>query len=226
LGAILLNLAFPLILVAALFLFFWIFIKRQRARKRYSPLTEDMLRTPAQRLESELDALTEKLSLGINAILLPAIFVYVGLRTSVLAWALVGLIALLGAWSLWKTLHKSLQLRLAIDGEQYTGLELNYLMRAGARVFHDIPYQYGNIDHVIVSTGGVFVVETKTYRKPAGMWKSSRQATVNFDGKELVFPHFRTVEPMEQARRHSKHVKARSRCLCTSAHFAIAVSHP
>jgi hypothetical protein len=120
---------------------------------------------------------------------------------------LVALVAIYGIWLLFSTLRNAIDLRLAIDGEQYTGCELNYLMRAGAWVFHDIPYQYGNIDHIVVSTGGVFTVETKTYRKPAGERESSRQATVKCNGDSLVFPHFNTSEPLEQARRHAKHTE-------------------
>jgi hypothetical protein len=133
--------------------------------------------------------------------------VFVSSRSNVYAWIFAGIVALLGCWLLIATLSKAIKLRLAIDGEQYTGMELNQLMRSGAWVYHDIPYQYGNIDHLIVSTGGIFTVETKTFRKPAGERESSRQSQVTFDGNELVFPHFRTSAPLEQARRHAKQVQ-------------------
>ena len=40
------------------------------------------------------------------------------------------------------------------------------LRETGAQVFHDIPGEGFNLDHVIVAHSGVFVIETKTYSKP------------------------------------------------------------
>ncbi|MEJ8567935.1 nuclease-related domain-containing protein [Elongatibacter sediminis] len=204
---VVLKLIFPLLLLGGLILFFWILVKRQRARKRFSPIVENMLRTPAQHLEAELDDLYEHMVLGINAIILPSTVAFLTAYSNPVAWIIAGLIALGGAWILRKTIHKSMQLRLAIDGEQYTGTELNYLMRAGAWVYHDIPYRYGNIDHLIVSTGGIFAVETKTFRKPARERELSRQSTVVFEGKQLLFPHFQTAAPLNQACRHARYVQ-------------------
>jgi hypothetical protein len=34
-------------------------------------------------------------------------------------------------------------------------------------VFHDVPGEGGNIDHVIISTRGIYTIETKTRSKPA-----------------------------------------------------------
>jgi hypothetical protein len=203
----LINLVFPLLILGAMILLLHGFLRWQRARKRYSPLTEFMLRAPAQKLEADLEALDERLYSGVMAVILPLTIVVIGLRSNVYAWIFAAIFALLGCWLLIATLSRAIKLRLAIDGEQYTGMELNHLMRFGAWVYHDIPYQYGNIDHLIVSTGGIFTVETKTFRKPAGERESSRQSQVNFDGNELTFPHFRTSEPLEQARCHAKHVQ-------------------
>ena len=207
-GMTVLGMFTPIVLVIGLVLAIHLFVRRQRARKRYSPLTEAMLRTPGQHLEEEQSKLEEKLYLGVTTVLLFPVVVYVGARSSLVAWAIVVIIVGIGVWSLFRTFSKALNLRLAIDGEQYTGLELNYLMRNGAWVFHDIPYQYGNIDHIVVSTGGVFAVETKTYRKPAGAREGSREYKVTRNGNTLEFPHFRTSEPIEQARRHAKHVQS------------------
>ena len=47
-----------------------------------------------------------------------------------------------------------------------TSEELNQLMLDGCRVFHDIPFPYGNIDHVVVSRSGVYSVNAKMCGKP------------------------------------------------------------
>src|SRR5690606_37340526 len=87
----------------------------------------------------------------------------------------------------------------------YTGQELNFLMRQGAWVFHDIPYKYGNIDHIVVSKGGVFVVETKAVRKPVGE-DGKRKSKVSASGGKLHFPHHVTQAPIQQAKRHAEYV--------------------
>lgn len=204
-SSMLIGLGVPFLMLAVFVLFVFYIVRRQRERAQYSPLTEDMMRVPAQQLEKEFDDLQESLFMGCLLVFMPGIIVLVAERTNVIAWMVVGLVALYGARKVWKVMHRAFTLRLAIDGEHYTGQELNFLMRNGAWVYHDIPYQYGNIDHIVVSTGGVFTVETKTYRKPAGERESSRQANVTFDGTKLRFPNDRTrVEPLEQARLHAK----------------------
>ena len=85
------------------------------------------------------------------------------------------------------------------------GQELNFLMRDGAWVFHDIPYQYGNIDHVIVSSGGIFAVETKGYSKPdSSSLEPIAGSSVAIEGDILVLPGGRSREPVQQAMRHAK----------------------
>ena len=105
--------------------------------------------------------------------------------------------------------------RLGCEGEEYVGQELNLLMLEGAYVFHDIPYQYGNIDHIVIGNNTAFVIETKTVRKPKKPGsEKSRMAEVVFDGLSLAFPHFRVSEPLDQVRRHAKHLEAAIRKKC------------
>jgi hypothetical protein len=51
------------------------------------------------------------------------------------------------------------------DAEEWTAAELKKLDRRW-RVFHDVPLQWGNVDHVVVGPGRIYAVETK--------WTSSR----------------------------------------------------
>lgn len=95
--------------------------------------------------------------------------------------------------------------RLGYDGELYVGQELNLLMRQGAWVFHDVPYKYGNIDHVIVASGGVFTIETKAVRKPASE-NGRAESRVRIENDTLVFPHARNKTHLDQARRHADYL--------------------
>ena len=53
-------------------------------------------------------------------------------------------------------------------------------MRRGAYVFHDVPADNFNIDHVVVSGQGIFAVETKGFTKPK-RGGGNADATVVFD---------------------------------------------
>lgn len=51
--------------------------------------------------------------------------------------------------------------RLGRDGERWTESELRSLEQDGWSVRHDIDSRYGNIDHVLVGPGGVFLLNSK-----------------------------------------------------------------
>jgi hypothetical protein len=71
-------------------------------------------------------------------------------------------------------------LKLGRDGEKEVGEFLEHLRRDGCIVFHDIVGDNFNLDHVILSTKGIYAVETKTYSKPMG-----GEAKVHYDGDHL-----------------------------------------
>lgn len=97
---------------------------------------------------------------------------------------------------------------LGREGEEYVGQELTLLMCRGAHVFHDIPYKFGNIDHIVVGNDKVFAIETKAVRKLQSQSnKTGRDSTVVFDGHQLIFPHMKTDDPIKQAQRHAKHIR-------------------
>jgi Nuclease-related domain len=47
------------------------------------------------------------------------------------------------------------------DGERATAKELRTLRSEGWSVRHDLEDKYGNLDHVVVGPGGVFLLDTK-----------------------------------------------------------------
>jgi len=49
-------------------------------------------------------------------------------------------------------------------GEQWTGRALRELESQGWRIFHDLAASHGNIDHVVVGPGGVFLLDSKRWK--------------------------------------------------------------
>jgi hypothetical protein len=67
----------------------------------------------------------------------------------------------------WRVRARIRQLNLGRDGERVVGQYLERLRANGADVFHDVPGDEFNVDHVVLSVHGFFAVETKTHSKPA-----------------------------------------------------------
>ena len=89
-------------------------------------------------------------------------------------------------------------LQLGRDGERLVGelLERRFAAR-GARVLHDIPGDGFNLDHVLITPQGVFVIETKTRSKPS---RGDAQVTLEADGISVGgFPLER--DPISQVQR-------------------------
>ena len=91
--------------------------------------------------------------------------------------------------------------RLGFHGERFVAEELNLLMADQCQVFHDVPFEKYNIDHVIVGSRGVFIVETKARRKPVSP-DGTKHFAVSFDGDALVFPHGKSSAAPAQIRRN------------------------
>jgi hypothetical protein len=85
------------------------------------------------------------------------------LYTSLAALAIVAC-----GWQFRRMRRRTAALKLGRDGERAVGQFLERLREQGAHVFHDIPAENFNLDHVVLSPRGVFVIETKTRSKPVG----------------------------------------------------------
>lgn len=79
--------------------------------------------------------------------------------------------------------------KLGRDGEKAVGQFLEILRKDNAKIFHDIRADNFNIDHVVISEKGIYVVETKSWSKP-----SSGESLIQFDGQTLTKNGF-VVEP-------------------------------
>jgi hypothetical protein len=78
--------------------------------------------------------------------------------------ALIGVTT--AVWRVLAVRSRVRRLRLGRDGERVVGQFLERLRDSGAQVFHDVPGEGFNLDHVVISPRGIYAIETKTYSKP------------------------------------------------------------
>ena len=82
------------------------------------------------------------------------------------------------------------------DGEKAVGQYLELLRQQGAKVFHDIPGDGFNLDHVVIAPSGVYVIETKTYSKP-----DKGQTRITYTGDTLIYHDgFKDDKPLVQVK--------------------------
>lgn len=94
-------------------------------------------------------------------------------------------------------------MRLGSRGEKVVGQMLEELRTKGYSVFHDIPGDGFNVDHVLIGSGGVFAIETKTLRKPA-----KGNPEISCDGNQIIVPGVRLDrDPLVQAKASADHIR-------------------
>lgn len=157
--------------------------------KKISPLKDKPLRQAGQSVQEEIGNLIDD---QIIPYLITAFF-FVAIAG--IEWVrlfqnskprpvLVTIIALMAAvvflYKFIKFRKKVRYLKLGRDSEKIVGEFLELLRQDGCIVFHDIVGDKFNIDHVVLSPKGIYVIETKTYSKPNG-----KEARVHYDGAHL-----------------------------------------
>lgn len=139
-------------------------------------------------------------------ILLPRVQ-WAALRLSWVDWGVIALAAAFCGWIVirllpiyreWRNCKEGMQAEIAV------AQKLDRLQLQGFRVFHDIPARDFNLDHVVIGATAVFMVETKSRRKP-GTGKESAQ--VSYDGQCIHFPNWKEMRPLEQARAQARWLK-------------------
>ena len=170
---------------------------------RSSPIKTKPLRTAGQSLDEQIHGIVEDRGLMVAMMCVVAIMVA---GTEWLRWftnpppypklfTLVALGVIAYSWvSLRRLRRKVGALRLGWEGERAVGDLLDGLRAKGYLVFHDVPGDGFNLDHVIVAPQGVFAVETKTHSKYP-------DSAVFFDGmKVLLDGREPDRNPLDQAR--------------------------
>ena len=185
---------------------------RQRRRNSLAvvaPFNELRRRPAGESLRLRIDQINEAIDYWIiGAIFSPVILgVLLALqpktepyRTATFFLA-AALLCLVVQGRLYPLLRKRNNCRLSYQGERYVAEELNRVLANGFHIFNDVPFERCNMDHVLVGPTGVFVIETKTKRKPLTK-KQEKHREVIFDGTALEFPHCRDPRALERVRRN------------------------
>jgi hypothetical protein len=186
-----------------------------RARREASKVPfEELRRRPAgESLRLKLAAMDERIDeLGALLVVAPLVVAMAGTfdRSQAVLFAVPAFVfcALWAAgfgWRLHRLLHERANHQLGYDGERFVGEELNRLAARGFEVYHDLPFDGFNIDHVLVGRQGVFVVETKTRRKPVN-GSGEKQYRVEFDGYRLHWPWGKDDYGVQQALNNARTV--------------------
>jgi len=185
---------------------------RQQWRSRaHTPFKELRYRPAGEALRLKLAFLDDKFLERVYLLIGLPLAIYLGcLVFQRLSWLIPALAfaaslasTLVVGRGLRRVLRERDQYQLGYDGERYVGEELNRLIAAGFEVYHDVPFDGFNIDHVLVGPQGVFAVETKTRRKPVDK-SGTKEYRVIFDGHQLQWTWGADGYGLEQAANNAR----------------------
>lgn len=172
------------------------------ATNALSPLKDKPLRNPGQGLDERIQGLLDDkvfsyfwYAAGFSLL---AIVEWVGylLKTPRMPWIFTSAAVLATGWAALRipALRREVRaLRQGRDGEKAVGQYLERFRKQGAQVFHDIPGEDFNLDHVVISDRGVLIVETKSLSKP------HPKSTITIeDGQLLIAGQRPDRNPLEQ----------------------------
>ena len=71
-----------------------------------------------------------------------------------------------------------------MEGERLVGEMLNKMSNDSVRVFHDVCGDCFNVDHLIISTRGIFTIETKHYDRKKGYKFLYQDGMLLFNGRQ------------------------------------------
>lgn len=175
----------------------------RREHQHRSPLRSLGLRFAGYSTAQEADRLSEKMTeYFLVMVLAPMMLLCIGfglLATGQITPNYLSLMTFLGtSVSLWnghkmfRTREKWRNYKRGMIGEMAVGNVLDGLRKEGFSVFHDIPADGFNLDHVVIGLSGVFVIETK-YRRKLKVKEKTKTEIIAFDGHTLsIGKHFDT----------------------------------
>jgi hypothetical protein len=167
------------------------------------PFKSRLTRRAGETLEEKLDEAFDALTLGVAL----ALFGGCGLAASVLApsgaFLSSSIFLAVGIGVAAVMLPRISRIAKGLSGEREVGAELEGLMRDGAHILHDFPAGNSNVDHIVISTHGIYAIETK-YRSKllrADNRLSYRGGALTLNGAPL------THDPLPQAHAAAKEVR-------------------
>jgi hypothetical protein len=155
-----------------------------------SPIKEKPLRNPGESLDQQLnDLINDKLLVYFMASTLAITFCisewfkwYTKSPPKPILMSVIAVFVLIVSfWKFREALGQAKRLNRGREGEKAIGQFLEINRPIGAQVFHDIPGDGFNLDHVIIHNSGVYVIETKTLSKP-----DKGQTVLEFDGHQVL----------------------------------------
>lgn len=160
-------------------------------KNKKSPLKSKPLRNAGQSLDEEIHkSVSENLAIYAFALVMFSYLIimewyrwYMQSPPSPIIMTIMVLPFILYAlYKLIKEKKKIDLLKQGRDGEKAVGQYLENFREAGMKVHHDIMGDNFNIDHVLISTKGVYLIETKTYSKPL-----KGKTEIEFDGLDFYY---------------------------------------
>ena len=195
---------------------FWLYRKWTDREGKRCPVGDRRIHGAGEQLRKRIEDETDRMTGGLIVLFFIGPYFLAAWALQKVEWSSVRFewgeailliaFAVAGGCAVRRIQHHGMRRRRAIAGlraELYTAQELNRLMQSGCHVLHDVPADGFNLDHVIVSPAGIYVVETKSVRKPRPS-PNKDHFKVEFDGERLRFPGFCTERPIQQARRQAQ----------------------
>jgi hypothetical protein len=192
-------------LVVIICKYFW---SRSRKKTSRSPQVEKLLRPAGYSLQLKLEAIMDSVMEDLFAAMVFAGgAVWIVEHNSNFAFLFAApfiLPSLFFTWRIVGKFRKAENYRLGLRGEQAVAESLVEVADSGYRAFHDfVSEKLGNLDHVVVGSRGVFLIETKARSRPAKSKSGQPAHEVVYDGGALQFPNFRESQPVQQAKRNA-----------------------
>jgi hypothetical protein len=191
--------------------FFWLYRRWQDRDGRRSPIEGKAIYGPGEQLRKRIEEHTDGMMGGLLALFflgpyflaawaLPRVSWH-ETRFGFGDWLLVAAFLAMTFWAIRRVIHHGNLRRRGLAGlkaELFTAQELNRLIASGCTVLHDVPGEGFNLDHVVIGPRAVYVVETKSVRKPKRTGKGD-EFKVIYDGEALRFPDAVSRKPIAQA---------------------------
>jgi hypothetical protein len=101
----------------------------------------------------------------------------------------------IAGYQFWRIRRDVSILKQGREGEHEVAELLEELKQSGATVIHDVPATNFNVDHVVISTRGIYAIETKKWTK------SKSRSRIEFDGERITMSGKQSkFDPVTQCR--------------------------
>ncbi len=189
-------------------------LRYYKKRKSISPLTTNLFRMPGHSVRKEIDKVYDKFDENLTFFLVTSVAVgiiisfHLAYESSEITYNHIIAVAVVislffipyvifFAYKFLNHVKRLQKLKRGLECEIAVGQALTELLRDGYYVYHDLPADNFNIDHVVIGAVGIFMIETKGRSKPKNHKGTPK---IKYDGKKLYFPHWEENAPVEQAK--------------------------